>query len=414
MTARLRRNRLRGQGDASSESNHQSARPSALSLRKKIVFATLTLVVFLLFLEGVARIVERFRPPLVVDVGQGFLPTSRVFGPSPDLGVMRTYRSKTQAFVDQTFRAVKPPGTLRVVVIGESSVFFLDDELRKLGEGLKAHLGGAVRSVDVINCGGLSYGSQRLVTVAAEMTRYQPDLFIFYLGNNEFEEMEQLELAGLNSLLAQRVVSRFAILRVVQDVFTRREIAKLRSAHNRRILASDRPNYARAWRHSITREETDQRMQSFEKNLGLMFQIAKKSGAAAMIGTIPSNVFSPYLPKEDVDNFVAGFMPLMKRGDFASARTFGDSVIERSLGRRQSSTRENAIIRRAAATWNIPLVNVEDAVARAEPHGIPGETLFEDHCHLNSAGRQVWLDAMLAATKTIGLDTRRAYQSPHP
>lgn len=31
-------------------------------------------------------------------------------------------------------------------------------------------------------------------------------------------------------------------------------------------------------------------------------------------------------------------------------------------------------------------------IANAEPHGIPGETLFDDHCHLNDAGRAIWIE----------------------
>ena len=34
----------------------------------------------------------------------------------------------------------------------------------------------------------------------------------------------------------------------------------------------------------------------------------------------------------------------------------------------------------------MPLADVEAAVIAAEPHGVPGETLFNDHCHLNPAG----------------------------
>ncbi|HRZ16716.1 MAG TPA: SGNH/GDSL hydrolase family protein, partial [Candidatus Hydrogenedentes bacterium] len=54
--------------------------------------------------------------------------------------------------------------------------------------------------------------------------------------------------------------------------------------------------------------------------------------------------------------------------------------------RHQSSDLENAILRELAAENGVPLADVEAAVIAAEPHGVPGETLFNDHCHLNPAG----------------------------
>jgi hypothetical protein len=45
------------------------------------------------------------------------------------------------------------------------------------------------RTWEVINCGGVSYGSWRLVAVLKEVLQYAPDLIILATGENEFLEI---------------------------------------------------------------------------------------------------------------------------------------------------------------------------------------------------------------------------------
>jgi lysophospholipase L1-like esterase len=44
------------------------------------------------------------------------------------------------------------------------------------------------REWEVVNCGGVSYGSHRLVPILDEVLRYKPDLVVIYTGHNEFLE----------------------------------------------------------------------------------------------------------------------------------------------------------------------------------------------------------------------------------
>ena len=46
-----------------------------------------------------------------------------------------------------------------------------------------------------------------------------------------------------------------------------------------------------------------------------------------------------------------------------------------------------------AEKYKVPLADVEQAIIAAEPHQIPGETLFSDRCHLDGDG-----NAILTAT----------------
>ena len=61
--------------------------------------------------------------------------------------------------------------------------------------------------------------------------------------------------------------------------------------------------------------------------------------------------------------------------------------------RHQSSSSENEIIRSLARRYDVPLADIEARIEQSEPHGVPGETLFRDHCHLNAHGMRLWREA---------------------
>ena len=55
---------------------------------------------------------------------------------------------------------------------------------------LELSLGAAVpeRSFEVVNCGGISYASYRLVSIVEELLAHSPDVIVLYTGHNEFLE----------------------------------------------------------------------------------------------------------------------------------------------------------------------------------------------------------------------------------
>lgn len=99
--------------------------------------------------------------------------------------------SRRRFFSDESFPAVKPPGTKRVFVIGESTV--AGEPFGKptafptwLQVALDATDG--EHTWDVINCGGVSYASYRLAPIVEECLTYEPDLIVLAVGHNEFLE----------------------------------------------------------------------------------------------------------------------------------------------------------------------------------------------------------------------------------
>jgi lysophospholipase L1-like esterase len=367
----------------------QPAAPRPLTWKKKLVFALVTVVGLAALLETAARLVEWWLPPQPVDWGLGFDPSSRLFVPSPaNPALLVTSEAKRTVFRTQEFAAHKPPGTLRLVALGESSVNYLDPELRVLEGQLQEGLRPRYDRVEVINAGGLSYGSHRLVPLAVELLEYEPDVFLVYVAHNEFEEVEQFQLAARDSLALQQAASHSALVRLVRDRVTAAQVARLRREHNQRVLAEGVPNFARAWRYPFTQKDVDERMQAFRENLSFIVTACRDRGVLVVLGTVPSNLVRPYLPEKAWHEYQPVWA-LLERQEYEQAAALGRRILAETPGRHQSSDLENDILRTLARERDVPLADVEAAICQAEPHGVPGETLFKDHCHLNDRGNEL-------------------------
>ena len=102
-----------------------------------------------------------------------------------------TAAERLVAFRPQSFSATKAPGAFRIFCLGGSTVQGRPYSVEtSFTTWLKLDLEAAQPGTDweVINCGGISYASYRLVPIMAELLGYEPDLFIIYAGHNEFLE----------------------------------------------------------------------------------------------------------------------------------------------------------------------------------------------------------------------------------
>jgi lysophospholipase L1-like esterase len=364
-------------------------------LGRKVGLFLLACVISLAVLEGVSRIFEIWWPTQAIDYGLGFTPESRLFViEEGSKERVRTNEAKRQAFIDQSLSLVPEDRVFRMAVLGGSSVLQLQAELKGLSSALEKLEHPGYERVEVVNAGGNSYGSQRLIPILAELLKLQVQLVVIYSGHNEFEEVEQLQLAGLDSVGFQRTLAKLAIYRRIRDWVQHWQLSALRSEHNDRILKRHTPDHARAWKHPFTEEDAGERMAAFEQNLQRMVLMARGYGVPVVLATVPSNLVSPYLPKRALQRYQVVFKRL-EAGRYKDALSLGRLVLAASPGRHQSSDQENSVIRDVARENLVPLADVEAAVIAVEPHGVPGESLFADHCHLNQAGRELWLKTLL-------------------
>jgi len=165
-----------------------------LPLWKKLAFAVPTALGILVGLEllfwacGVKPAYDR-RDPYAGFTPQ--VPHFEVVTGSSGEALVTLAPNKREVLNDQTFPLSKQPGTYRIVCLGGSATYgrpFFDHT--SFAGWLRAFLPKAdpSRKWEVINAGAISYASYRVKGLMAELARYQPDLFIAYMGHNEFLE----------------------------------------------------------------------------------------------------------------------------------------------------------------------------------------------------------------------------------
>jgi hypothetical protein len=155
------------------------------------LFAVLLALVPFLVVEVALRAYGFGQPELDADPFVGFTAVHPLFELSESGDRYETGRTRRTHFVADSFLARKPPGELRVFCLGDSTVqgnpwsvetsftTWLEISLNAADPGQRW---------DVINCGGVSYASYRMVPIFEELLRYQPDLIVVHCSHNEFLE----------------------------------------------------------------------------------------------------------------------------------------------------------------------------------------------------------------------------------
>ncbi|MEQ9411598.1 MAG: tetratricopeptide repeat protein [Fuerstiella sp.] len=171
---------------------------------RKLAFSLLVCTVVFVLLEAGLRLADIGAPVADADQLAGFSGRSPVFVQvtSEDGRCrMRTAERKLEWFNLQEFACEKSAETKRIFCLGGSTTYGRPyDDTTSFSGWLRALIAAGDRqtSAEVINAGGISYGSRRVLTVLREVVNYQPDLVVIYCGHNEF--LERTTYADLASL----------------------------------------------------------------------------------------------------------------------------------------------------------------------------------------------------------------------
>lgn len=158
---------------------------SARRLAPKVALAIVAPLVVFGLLEGFFRVAGLFRPPqLIVKVrhdGGRFLTTD------PDYGRLFLDRSDVPAPPPLWVAAHKPPGTRRVVLLGESAAAGFPMTDHHLGRLVQARWQQRfpAEPIEVINLSMVAVNSHALREFAREAMVLDPDVFVIYAGHNE-------------------------------------------------------------------------------------------------------------------------------------------------------------------------------------------------------------------------------------
>jgi len=326
---------------------------------------------------------------LTLDYGWGFNEGSRVFEPGGMLrNKMVTRPEKVISFPKQSFDMPKPADVYRMIIIGGSNVNYMQHNLYKMASRL-SHTSGERRRFESINCGGCAYGSTRLRNLVPELLAYDPDVMLIYSGHNEFEEQIHKALVDVQAIPAQKVAYSLAMLRLLRDGLASLQLTCLDVQQLRETVPPEID--ASTGMYAFSQEEIDAHMNLYRENLSAIVSQCLEHEVPVIISTVATNLWKPQL-HHSLSETAQKIQTLYDEGKYEEGMTLARETLAHSP-RHQASDTENGIIREVAQQFSLPLIEGEKLIMEAEPHGVPGETLFSDHCHLTDTGREIVLRA---------------------
>ena len=335
------------------------------------------------------------------------------------------------------FPTVKPPAAYRICVLGESAAQGTPDCAYGFSRILKVMLDHAHpgKHFEVITAAMPAINSHVVVEIARDLARYQPDLFVVYMGNNEVigPYGPGTVFAPLSSSLP--LIRAGIWLRATRTGQLLADIASGLGANGRspkvwrgmemflgRRVAADDPRLETVYRH-------------FRRNLEDIRRIATASGAGVLFCTLGCNLRDcpPFaslhraeLGKEDlakwtglyekgtrqetageyslaIESYLAAaqvddrYADLQFRlghcywqtGDFEKAQDRFASARDLDALRFRPDRHMNEIIRDVASSAGgsrVRLVDVEEIFRAESPAGVPGRELFHEHVHMTLHG----------------------------
>jgi tetratricopeptide (TPR) repeat protein len=417
-----------------------------LSLGKKAAFSLLALCLIGLVLEGALALFGVRAERDESDPSVGFSSQTPLFAEQrgPDGQVLLvTARNRLDFFNPQQFPKDKRAGTFRIFSLGGSTAYGHPySDLTSFNGWLRALLPAVApdRRWELVNAGGISYGSEREVRLMQELIHYQPDLFVLYCGHNEFLERR------IHGQVTQTPGAVRELARLARHLRTATLIKRTLALLSRTprgpgpasarwpdepVTLLDNTRGPTAYtRESLHREEV---YQQYRLNLVRMVDLARSVGARLVFVTPVSNLkeASPFKSerrpglseadgrrwlelfkraREDYDanasptnalaalaeaaaiddlpahlHFVRGRV-LEKLGRFAEAKAAYERARDEDVCPLRAPTAIREILSQVAAERRVPLVDFAPVVEVRSEHGIPDANLFLDHVHLTIEG----------------------------
>ena len=408
---------------------------------KKIVFTSL-LVVFPLLILAVMEIALR-----VIDYGSNLdliqvkeNNGKKYYALNPDVG--KRYFTKgilaVPELYEETFAYEKPPKGYRIFCLGESTTASFPYELnarfhRLLQDRLTTLF--PDKAIEVINVGLSAVNSFTVREFAAELTQYQPDLFLLYLGHNEF--YGALGVGSTQYLGKNRKVIRFYLWLQKFKTFQllRNTITALAGSATPPAATPNQTlmeQMVRSQYIAFGSAEYHRAAESFRENLNDIIGTAKQNKIDILVSTLTSNLkdqapfqslFSEHTPpaaKAQWEKFFQDGQAWETQQAYAQAlsayreaekldampaklhfqmgRCYGalqndaealaayQKARDYDALRFRASGEFNEIIRQICSAANVPVVETEKTFAAHSPAGITGFELIGEHLHPNFDG----------------------------
>lgn len=427
----------------------QSSGAQRLPRSKAIVFRILAVLIGLtplLAAELVLTALDYGRPSDFDDPYVGFSDIHPLFVLNRAAGRYEVAHSRRTHFGPESFAARKAANEYRIFVLGESTVQGQPYDLQaSFTTWLEIALGAAdpSRCWEVVNCGGISYASYRLLPIQQELLAYQPDLFIVCSGHNEFLEdrtYRHIKRASGPTAWAQRRLARSRT-----GTLLRAGLMALRgdAAPAERTVLGPEVDARLDWEGGLAQYQRDDAwrdevIEHYAFNLGRMAGVARRAGVPLVFVAPVSNLDWPPFKSEhraglsdrerrEVDELcqraracyesdVEEAISLLSR---ASALDDQFAEAHYHLGKsyqaagvwdeaRAALTRAKELdvcplrmlepmrqrLRQVAHDAGYPLVDGHELFAERSQGGIPGAAWLVDHVHPRVEGHQLLADSL--------------------
>jgi len=407
--------------------------------------------------EGVCIIFDWGRPTDFDDPFVGFSKIYPLFVLNDRGDTYFISKSRLWFFYPEMFPSKKGTNTFRVFVLGGSTVagepygnktsFTTWLEL-----GLRA--AEPERDWDVINCGGISYASYRLIPILQETLNYQPDLFIITTGHNEFLEdrtYDHIKHTPAVVVAMEQTLGRFRTFTLLR-IAVRKLMRQGGGKDDRRPILNAEVTARLDFRGGMDLYHRDVKWRDgvvahFEHNLRRLVRIARNAGIPVLLVHESSNLRdSPSFKSEHAarlsEDDLHRFDSLIKearslyRTDLRHAAELLEQAVKidgeyaltwyelgkcydglHDVKRARSAflmAREHDIcplrviqpleekLFRVARETGVPLVDMHTLLEAKSPGGILGDDWLVDHIHPSIEGHQLVADAILEEMARYG------------
>lgn len=447
-----------------------SSRPTPPGRRhqgwRRVAFPAMAVLLVLLLLvsvELILRVLDIGRPSDLNDPLSGFSEVHNLFELDPDRGVYQTAVSRRIFFGAQEFPVEKSAETLRAFCLGGSTVRGRPYETdTAFAAWLQVELAARepTRAFEIVNCGGLSYASYRLVPLLQEVLQYSPDAIIVATGHNEFLEDRTYRDVKQRSAVRAWVEDRLYQSRLVSLarglVSTDEAVPKAAPDETEPLDGEVQARLDESTGYATYHRDDEwqkQVVRQFEDSLERLIALCRDADVPIIFVRLGSNLRDcPPFKSEHGDEVTAEqqreFQRLFDAGGAVDRENPLQALeyyyqaeqidpryplllfrIARALDRLGQTEVAEAYYIRArdedvcplrmvselaevvssvAGKHDVPLVNAESLLAATTPQRIPGYDLYLDHVHPTIAGHQHIAQALAGVLGDLGLARRTA------
>jgi len=255
----------------------------------------------LLLIEGAFRLLGYGDDTLGNDPLVGFSSLEPLFALKPDSNEYETRRERYPYFIQERFPHKKGTDTFRIFAFGGSTVQGRPYSIQTaFPKWLQINLETAFPSkhFEVINCGGISYASYRLVPIVEECLDYEPDLFILCTGQNEFLEARTYgSIKRLAKPLGSTVkaVSKLATYEAMDKLYRRIRETELREEYEKKPTMKREVDALLDYRRGLEAYHRDSKwhwgvITHFQENIKRIDAISQQAGVPLVILNPPVNL----------------------------------------------------------------------------------------------------------------------------